>query len=298
MDTAHQGPGGPTGASRWCPTCGSPTTPRIVPVGAYRYARCGACGSGWLDPLPDEDPVDLYDDRYFKGAGHGGYTDYEADAALHRRNASRRLDLVAAALGHPTDVALLDVGAATGYVLAEAARRGWWAAGVEPSPGPRAIAMARGGPVHADLATAVDHAPPLDAVTFFQVLEHTADPEGQLRLARTALRRGGVLVVETWDAASALARALGTRWQQVNPPSVVHLFTAAGLQRLLTRCGYDVDVVTPTGKWVSVGTATGVLANRARALRRPLERLATSPIGRVGVPYRLGDLVTAVARVP
>ena len=114
--------------------------------------------------------------------------------------------------------------------------------------------------------------------------------------AATALRSGGVLIVETWDRRSLVARLSRSRWQQANPPSVMHLFTRDGLRRMATRHGFRVQRLEATSKLVSPALVAGVVAYRSPRLASALRRaMAFAMITHLAIPYRLGDLVIMVA---
>jgi SAM-dependent methyltransferase len=279
-----------------CPCCASARTEPLYVTSGHAYIACSACGSARLDPLPVDEPADLYDAGYFMGGDdRGGYADYEADAVLHRRNADARLRLLASALparGHDA----VDVGCASGYVLDAYRDAGFTAHGVDVSPWARERADARGHDVHATLKGALAGSSDVRVVSFFQVLEHLADPDAALGEAAAALSVGGVVAIETWDRGSLVARVSGARWHQANPPSVLHLFTRTGLRELADRHGLRVERLTATSKLVSPALAVGVVAHRLPRVGGPLLRgVQRSGLGRVAVPYKLGDLVTLVA---
>jgi SAM-dependent methyltransferase len=280
-----------------CPCCLGGRTEPLYSVRGHAYVACAACGSARLDPMPPDEPADLYGERYFVGGDdRGGYVDYDADAGLHRRNAAARLRLVAPTLGSAHGADVIDVGCASGYVLDAYRDAGYAAHGVDVSPWAREQAARRGHDVHESLGKAVAACDDLRLVSFFQVLEHLGDPDAALGEAAAALGPGGVVAVETWDRGSRLARWSGTRWQQANPPSVLHLFTRDGMRRLADRHGLDVVALRATSKLVSPALAAGVVAHRMPTLGRPLLRtLQVTGLGRLAVPYKLGDLVTLVA---
>jgi SAM-dependent methyltransferase len=279
-----------------CSACGESDMTALFVVAGHAYVACRSCQSAQLDPLPPADPVDLYDAGYFIGGQGGGYVDYDADATVHRRNARRRLDRLASAMA-PGPQHLIDVGCASGFVLDDAAAREWSRAGVDPSAHARSVAAARGHDVYADLAVAIAHGAPPSAITFYQVLEHQRDPAASLRTAADALAPRGVVGIETWDRTSWVARLFGSRWQQANPPTVIHLFSRTGLSRLLERCGFEVLAVHTGTKYVSarhVGSTAAARWPRTNGLLAPIRR--PGRLGDVAVPYRLPDLVTAEAR--
>ncbi len=131
------------------------------------------------------------------------------------------------------------------------------------------------------------------------MLEHLRDPGATLKAAVTALAPGGVVAIETWDRTSRIAKAFGARWQQANPPSVIHLCSHDGIERMVERTGLRLVSLRPTPKHVSVGLVAGVASGRWPVLAKALAPARRHDrIAALALPYRLGDLVTAVARVP
>jgi SAM-dependent methyltransferase len=155
--------------------------------------------------------------------------------------------------------------------------------------------MARGHRVHATADDALSAQPP-NIVTFFQVLEHMTHPEVALAEVADALAAGGVIVIETWDRTSRIARLFGRRWQQANPPSVIHLFSRVGVRRLVERAGFEVISVDTTSKLVSAGLVAGIAAQRWGTVGRAMRTFAEATrLAKVAVPYRFGDLITVIA---
>ncbi|MBM4395998.1 MAG: class I SAM-dependent methyltransferase [Deltaproteobacteria bacterium] len=279
-----------------CPVCGNGSAP-LCRVGAWTYLSCPSCGVAWLDGVAGapEAPA-LYDEAYFRGAAHGGYPDYLADEELHRRNARDRLGWISEA-GLAVPGALLDVGCAAGFVLDEARIAGWRVAGVDLSPFAIRVARDRFGlRVWGRLAEVDAPDGTFDVVTFFQVLEHMPDPAAALAKAARLLRPGGLLLVETWDRDSLVARWLGRLWQQVTPPSVVFLFGRESLGRLLAVSGFGEITSRAVAKRVRLRHALALLADKHPRLLGPVARgAARLRLDRLAVPYRLGDLVIVTA---
>lgn len=188
---------------------GEPLTPDDLRISDKRYGltlplqRCDGCG--FVFAQRDHLPVltDLYaelDDA-----------EYGASAEGRRRQMAHLLRWATA--GRRGGERLLDVGAASGILLKEAAARGLDGVGVEPS---RALAQrARDNGLvvydgvlpHPELDDAT-----FDIVTLIDVVEHVADPITLLAECRRVLGPGGRLVVVTPDLGSVAARALGRRW--------------------------------------------------------------------------------------
>jgi SAM-dependent methyltransferase len=278
-----------------CPACGATTTVSLFTSGDYDYRACTGCGSARLDPIPEIDPADLYDTDYFVGGRvPGGYADYGTDESLHRRNATGRLRRIAdAGLAPPGRI--VEIGSGYGYFLDEARQRGWDVSGSDVS----VHARRQAGELGIDLAEdSTQLVGPADVLAAFQVLEHMRDPFPALQSALELVRPGGLVMVETWDRGHWMARRLGRRWQQVSPPSVIHLFTTDGLTRMAGRLGLVAVEIRPTPKHVSFGAVAGQLATGRAGLRKPLARVHSSRLGQSAIKYRFGDLITLTARRP
>lgn len=280
-----------------CSLCGSAGTELLLARDGYRYSRCRGCEAASLDPLPTEAAAsDLYGMGYFTGSVAGAYGDYGRDEAIHRVNARKRLRILARAGFTPPGL-LVDVGSAFGFFLDEARALGWTVVGVDVSEAARSIANDRFDletfPDLESLAVAVDE--PAAMVTFFQSLEHLVHPGDALARARSLLGHAGGLVIETWDRSSPVARAFGKQWQQITPPSVVHLFNRHSLTAILEREGFSVRRIRRTTKYVSLAAVAHLLAEKYPAIGPAASAMVDGPGARIRVRYGLGDLVTVIA---
>ena len=237
----------------------------------------------------------MYGADYFVGGTiPGGYADYGVDEALHRRNATDRLARVAAAGFHPPG-RVVEVGSGYGFFLAEARQRGWEVGGSDVSAHARRQAAQLDIHLTSTAAELTGHA---DVLAAFQVIEHMSDPCTELIPGLELLRSGGLLIIETWDRNHWLARTLGRRWQQVSPPSVIHLFTSEGIGLMARRAGLVEVEVQPTPKYVSLGAVAGQVATGRPRWKAPIDQLRRSRLGAKPMRYRFGDLVTLTARKP
>lgn len=279
-----------------CVVCASDRLAPDLRRDGFEYFRCSTCGDAFLSDNHDVDDLEaFYAEDYFRDGRKGGYRDYLADEPLHRRNARARLALVEHAHGREPG-SLLEIGSATGFLVDEARALGWDVAGVEISPWARAVAQERTG---VRLVASLQDAPagPFDVIVLFQVLAHLPDPRATLAALAERMSPDGCIVAETWDRGSMIARLSGAYWQQVTPPSVRHLYDRAALRRMFALAGLDVVSVRSTAKRISVGAGLQLVGEKLPApLGAPLLRLARTRLGTIGVPYRLGDLITVVAR--
>ena len=240
-----------------------------------------------LEPEPGRDSLlHTFQDSYFQGGHADGYRDYLAIEPAARRQARRYLSALARL--DPGGSTLLDVGCAAGFLLAEAEAAGWTVAGLEPSSAMAREARRRiaGTITEGDLAVLPAGTTAVHAVTMVNVLEHLTRPaEVAMRLAQL-VRPGGILLIETWNVESVVARLLSSRWHQWSP-LVPYYYTRDALRALLGSSFREVRW-RRVAKWIPLARGAEILApSIARRLGRA---------GNLCVPYFTGDLVVSYWR--
>lgn len=274
-----------------CLVCSGPSR-RFAVIRGFLLRQCEQCDLVFrrVQALPPAELAGLFGKTYFAGTETDGYVDYLATEAALRRQARRYLSLLERARGGKGT--LFDVGCAVGFLLDEARQRGWQVAGCDPSPWASRYARERLGlPIRigafddeaTDDARAAER--DLSAVTFLNVLEHCANPARAVARAERALVSGGVVLVETWDRDSVAARLSGRRWHQWSPRRVQSWFNRSSLEALFPHRTWEWLRFGPVVRWLP--------------LARGLEVVGAPPIGALGrilLPYRLGDLVALHVR--
>lgn len=278
-----------------CPACGGGGTEPLLEKDGFHYVACIDCGSARIEPIPALDLADFYGRSYFEGGSvAGGYAAYGIDEPVHRRNAAARLEIVHQA-GFEPPGRILELGSGYGYFLDEARKQGWTVSGVDISPHARRVAAGLGLDV---VPETLDGDSDVDILAAFQVLEHMQNPRKALAAALDRLAAGGLVMIETWDRSHWAARVFRSRWQQISPPAVMHLFTEAGLRTLAAGLGLAAINVKPTPKLVSLGAVAGQLAIDYPAAQRAFSWVRESAAGQRAARYGFGDLVTLTARKP
>ena len=279
-----------------CFVCSSEQLRLAFRAKEWTYLACPKCGHAQLDPLPSAEAMrPFYEETYFVNSQTGGYASYLADEPLHRLNARDRLARMQRA--GATTGRLLDVGCAAGFFLDEARQQGWEAQGLDCSRWARQVATDKFGATTWETWAELLASPaePFDVVTMFQVLEHFPDPRSARCRGPTDATRG-LLVVETWNRESLIARLSGRFWQQITPPSVVHLFSNRSLRRLVESFGFKHVQIRRSGKLVSAEFAGNLLYRKHPRLLAPLHWLTSRTWAHhLSVRYALGDLVTLTA---
>lgn len=235
-----------------------------------RIARCGECGHGYVWPVPPADFIDaIYRDaQYYHGSLDSvGFHDYASLELARRRMCTRHLLRIEAEVSKGQ---ILDVGCATGDFLKVARSRGWRVLGADPSAARGLVEAAGITLVGTTVHDADVEEGSLDAVTFWDVLEHVSNPIADLARARQLLRPGGVLALTVPDSANFLARLSGRRWFGYKTAGEhLQFFTGASLRLAFQRANLSLRTCRPT-TW---SCTLGFIADRARLYLGPPGRL-------------------------
>ena len=204
--------------------------------GDFAWHRCPQCGLHFLSPRPGlENIADYYPAHY---AAYRVAIDQERWGLMRwkrRRNLRPAIAAVGSFFAQPGR--LLDVGCATGNYLAEMRRRGWAVNGVEIQP--QAAAYAREqlqlDVYNGDLLDAPFETQSFEAVTLWDVLEHTHEPLAIMQAVRRLLRPGGIVAFSIPDLQSSDAAHFGKHWIGFDAPRHLYLFEDETITLLLQR---------------------------------------------------------------
>jgi 2-polyprenyl-3-methyl-5-hydroxy-6-metoxy-1,4-benzoquinol methylase len=238
--------------------CGGTSTRRRYRLTCGDIWRCTGCTLIFLSPLPSPAEVRrIFAELYATGEGlvpelrsYYQFTFDESPSNPLVQQYTGWLDLIAR---HHAPGTLADVGCGTGLFLATARKRGWQPFGVDDDA--RATDHARthfGLEVEtADFGEFADRGRRFDAVTMWDVIEHTRDPIALLTAARRAVAPGGILALATPNVRNILDVVGGAAYRLSGgrirrPLETFHVllhflyFTPATLQAALERAGFAV----------------------------------------------------------
>ncbi len=228
-----------------CPNCGGES--RVWGTkNSYTLYSCMNCKLVFVSPLPD--PTSVYNQDYFSGATKGfGYVDYDADKEPMVPTFNKYIDLLATY--GKKEGSLFDIGAATGFFLKIAQRRGYRVSGVEMSD--HAAGQGRRDGIDlksGDLMSLTLPNEAFDVVTMLDVLEHMTEPFKELLESKRILKPHGLLVVNAPNGQSFLARILKTKWHLVLPPEHLFYFSPKNLSGYMESRGFKTIYSGTIGK--------------------------------------------------
>ena len=215
-----------------CGYCGAVNCTPLAGSGSPKVVRCAACRLVQTMPAPRFE--------YSDNQGYaGGYSGRER---LFRRFAR---DFMAFVAPLAPGRRLLEIGCGMGFLLDEAARRGYAPVGVELNRWEVEANRARGHQiVEGHLADAGIPDGSVDVVCMSHVLEHVDSLGPFLREVSRVLVGGGILAVSQPYYNAPLPRLLGRHWYGWGLDQHLWHFDPVALQRALSAAGLErVDVV-------------------------------------------------------
>ena len=232
--------------ARICPLCSSTQLKKHLAVGdiwqgkpgTLRLDACRECRHVFQNPRLSLDGLGFYYRDFYDGLGEDGIELlFDAEGQPY----GPRADFV---LDHGRPSSWLDVGCGHGH-FCQAIKERLPAAkvdGLDLSDGVE-DARRRGwlDEAHTGLfpEMAQELAGTYDVVSMSHYLEHTRDPQAEVRAAATVLKPGGMLFIEVPDPSSWLGHALGRFWLPWFQPQHQHFVQHEALQRLMREEGLE-----------------------------------------------------------
>jgi SAM-dependent methyltransferase len=238
----------------------------------------------------------LYSDEYFFG-GKGDYLDYLSEKSLLTQRGLYFAAIVARYVKNPGKV--LDVGAASGFILKGFVDNGWDGYGIEPNEKMASYARTQ---LNLRVQTGTVESLPLkekfDLICLIQVIAHLFDPAGAVNKCYHLLRDNGLLLVETWDWRSLTARIFGRYWHEYDPPYVLQWFSWKSLSYLMTTSGFQLIEKGCPKRRISSQQAKHLISEKVKSsfLTNIIKKTASLVPNDLVLPYLGKDLFWALYR--
>lgn len=218
----------PAPIHRPCPVCNADATTGFLKKDGLRLVRCDQCSMVYANPVPDE----FVSGRYYDAAGPGYYL---SAAKLESDYAEVRFERELGCFRrHCRSGSVLDVGCSSGAFLFQLMRRypgDYRALGTDVSTAPLDYAESKGVPIARGDFLDLD-LKEFDAVTFWAVLEHLADPKRFLEKAWGALKPGGRCFVLVPNLDALAVRLIGSSYRYIYPQHL-NYFSERTLRRMV-----------------------------------------------------------------
>ena len=261
-------------------------------INSYKLIHCPLCSHRMLDTTDLHLNIgDTYSDDYFFGGG-AGYPDYLEEKDILVEHGRYYGELLGKYFDKPG--VLLDVGAASGFILKGLTESGWQGEGIEPNARMAQYAQSELGlKVHASTLESFHTERRFDLVCFIQVIAHLPNPAKGVEISSSMLSKNGYILIESWNYRSWTARLFGKRWHEYSPPSVLHWFSKESLNRMMGQFGFELIASGRPKKWLNWKHARTIILFKLdkHPLSRAMKMLSSLVPEKARVPYPGEDLL-------
>jgi len=240
-----------------CNSCGGFIFKLALQCEGFDFVRCTQCGLVQRNPQPVKEEII---ERYSKTFGDD-YLKYE----LENEAAFLKLQQLAlqdagfdkieknAFLRAENAPSVLDIGCATGALLAYLRDRGWRVTGVEISPGAVYAQKERGLDVRNIPLEEINFPQEsFDVILASHLVEHLNDPRSFFTELNRILKKDGYIFITTPNISGFQALIFGGRWRSAIFDHL-YLFSKRTLLKMLKSCGFK-----PEGVYTWGGLAAGL----------------------------------------
>ena len=210
-----------------CILCGSAKLKPVKEDKKPWLVRCGECGLVFSRQIPSTKELQEY---------YVDYTDYDYVNDVTRNRYLQWIDGLAPA--RKTN-RMLDVGCGDGIFLEQAIKRGWEVHGTEYAEKWVTRCRAKGIQMEQGSLDASHYEPEsFDVIVLLEVIEHINNPVEELTVAKSLLRKGGIIFITTPNYNSLSRHVLDTDWNVICYPEHLAYYTPRTLGRLFKDLGF------------------------------------------------------------
>ncbi len=199
--------------------------------------KCGGCGFVRAnDKFFKIDPKKIYSRQYFNG---DDYFDYESEENALKVNFRNRLNRI---LKYRKNGKLLEIGCAYGYFL-ELASNNFKTYGIDLDKETTRIAKKNSkSKIYTGDLIKTNVGKNYDIICMFDVIEHLKYPDLYFKKIYKILKPNGVVVIETGDIGSTLAKIQKEKWRLIKPPFHLQYFDRKTLHQFLSKNKLEVKL--------------------------------------------------------
>lgn len=209
------------------------------------------------------DPLKFYGEKYFSSE-YGNYTKEQVALEKNFRDRIKRIG------EYKTSGKLLEIGCAHGYFLKNA-QKYYQCFGIDLNPKVTRVTKenTKATIFTGDFLKQKFQRNYFDIICMFDTIEHIKYPEKYLKKMYEILKPGGIVVIETGDIGSLIAKVQGRSWRLIMLPDHLQYFTKISLNRLLINSGFKTKLINRVGFFRTFRQIIYRLTNNKKFLDSP-----------------------------
>ncbi len=233
--------------------------------------------------------ANVYSDDYFF-AGGAGYPNYLEERKELYSSGLKYAKIISK---FTTPGKVLDVGCAAGFYLKGFEKTGWKCLGIEPND---TIASYGRKELGLDIVTgdleSFESDEKFDLINLIEVIGSFHNLHKAMLKISDLSNKGGLVLVESWDHSSKVARFFGKSWHEYCPPSVINWFTDKSLNELFDSHGFDVIATGRPSKKIKGKHALEIVAKNSPEFifKKQIFNFLRFTVGKITLAYPPLDL--------
>ncbi len=236
-----------------CPICSSKQLNKVfecidftVSHETFTIVSCADCDFHFTNPRPAAD--EIY--KYYKSDTYISHTNSQKGIlnAIYQRIRQRAISKKLAIVESygPLPKTILDYGCGTGEFLSKAKAAGWVAAGLEPDPDARKLAITNH---HLNIGQLADlqsfEIGQFGVITLWHVLEHVHQLQETLAQFHKILSATGILIIAVPNRKAFDALHYKSFWAAYDVPRHLYHFSSDAIAKLMDMNGFQIHSINP-----------------------------------------------------
>ena len=220
-----------------CRFCHDQDIKTFLPGEKFKLLKCQRCGIISTSPFPSEkDLMTFNENRYGQKSN---WQEYLSRLPLFLKRAKK---IIVEIQKFKKRGKFLDIGCGFGLLLKAAKEQGFDVLGIEKEIERAKIAKEKFNlQVLAKEFNQIQLSKSsFDVISCFDVLEHIPEPKKFLKTVGKLLKKNGLLVIQSPNIESVMARTTGVQWNWLLLPNHLWHFTPKTLSTLLTNNGFEI----------------------------------------------------------
>lgn len=269
----------------------------------YHYFKCISCGLVTTYPYPDASTIEAHYSRKFDNGNYSLLRTYSKEyMQVYNKFAEVIEQQLEFSQKKIEGIKILDIGCFTGDFLENLSNRGADVYGVELQD--RAVNIANmklpGRIYKADVMSNEFPAIEFDIVSLLGLIEHVLEPIKILERTSELLKHDGLIIIQTPDSNSFIARVMRKYWPPYAPIEHIHLFSRQSLEMILKQLGFKNISIIPHFKKLPIEYVYNMLQHfgpEFYRLLKPLFSILPQSLSCRGITFYVGEIIVTAQKI-
>lgn len=266
----------------------------------HQYYRCVQCTNVSTYPIPDLTTITAHYKKKFESGNYKLLQVYKSQyLSIYKQLMSILEEELMKRDMQLQNKKVLDIGCFTGDFLQLLQQKNADVYGVELQKDAVRIANKKlpGRIYQADIMSFKFPQKNYDIITLLGLIEHVSDPAKLIKRSYELLNKNGVIMIQTPNSSSFLAKTMKKYWPPYSPIEHIHLFSRKGLENTLTQLGFKEISFRQHRKKLPIGYVYNMFNNfgpEFHKILKPLDKKLNN--SNIVLPFYIGEMIITASK--